>query len=218
MIRLGKDNKEIAQAPLDSLRMTYELLFALILYALVTSITPGPNNIMLMTSGANFGIRRTIPHMLGIGIGFTVMILAVGTGLAGVFQSWPPAQDILRWVSIVYLCWLAWKIGSQPTGKIKAGEAARPMTFLQAAAFQWVNPKAWTMALTAITAYAPGREIVYVFIVALVFGIINLPAVGVWAFIGTNVSRLLNSPGQLRIFNVSMAALLIVSLYPVLGL
>lgn len=198
--------------------MTQELLFALILYAFVTSITPGPNNIMLMTSGANFGVTRTIPHMLGVGIGFTVMILAVGMGLAGVFQSWPPAQDILRWVSVVYLCWLAWKIGTQPTEAIEAGTAARPMTFLQAAAFQWVNPKAWTMALTAVTAYAPGREVVYVFVVALVFGIINLPAVGSWALIGTNLSRFLASPSKLRAFNVSMAALLIVSLYPVIGL
>ena len=182
----------------------------------MTSITPGPNNIMLMTSGVNFGFYRTVPHMLGVGIGFVVMVLGVGAGLAGVFQSWPPAQTLLRWVSVAYLLWLAWKIASQPTGQIEAGRAARPMTFLQAAAFQWVNPKAWTMAVTAVTAYAPGGGLSGILLVALVFGAINLPSVGSWTLLGQSLARFLGDPGRLRMFNIVMALLLVASLYPVL--
>ncbi|MEM8792995.1 MAG: LysE family translocator [Pseudomonadota bacterium] len=196
--------------------MQQELIAALALYAFVTSITPGPNNVMLMTSGVNFGFRRTIPHMLGVGIGFAVMIIAVGTGVAGIFYSWPPAQEILRALSIAYLCWLAWKIATQPTDALAPGEAARPMTFLQAAAFQWVNPKAWTMALTSVSVYAPDQGIRNVLVVALVFGAINLPAVSSWTLIGLNISRLLGNPRHLRAFNVAMAVLLVLSLYPVI--
>lgn len=197
--------------------MTLDLFLALALYALVTSITPGPNNIMLMTSGVNFGFARTVPHMLGVGVGFVVMILTVGFGLAGVFHTWPALHDILRIVSIVYLCWLAWRIASQPTGNDDMRKVARPMTFLEAAAFQWVNPKAWTMAVTAVTAYAPDQTITTLFVVAFVFGIINLPATGSWTLIGLHISRFLATPSKLRCFNISMALLLVLSLYPVLA-
>ncbi len=197
--------------------MTLDLVLALALYALVTSITPGPNNIMLMTSGVNFGFTRTLPHMLGVGTGFVVMILAVGLGLSGIFDTWPIMHDILRGLSITYLVWLAWKIASQPTGRDEMQRAAKPMTFLQAAAFQWVNPKAWTMAVTAITAYAPDQAFSTVLWVALVFGVINLPATGSWTLIGLNIARFLASPAKLRTFNIAMAVLLVASLYPVLN-
>ncbi|MEM9045921.1 MAG: LysE family translocator [Pseudomonadota bacterium] len=196
--------------------MQQDLLTALAVYAFATSMTPGPNNVMLMTSGVNFGFRRTIPPMLGVGIGFVVMIIAVGTGLAGIFYTWPPAQQILRVISVTYLCWLAWKIATQPTDRLAPGEAARPMTFLQAAAFQWVNPKAWTMAVTSVTAYAPDQALASVLLVALVFGAINLPAVSSWTLIGLNISRFLGSPKRLQAFNITMAVLLVLSLYPVI--
>ena len=195
--------------------MTYELLTALAGFALVSSITPGPNNLVLMASGANFGFRRTIPHMLGIGIGFTVMVVLVGIGLMGVFDAFPVTHLILKALSVAYLLWLAWKIGNAGVPKGSDAEG-RPMTFLQAALFQWVNPKAWTMALTAITLYAPDRSLLAVLLVAAVFGAINLPSVSTWTVMGQQMRRLLTRPALLIGFNWTMAALLVASLYPVL--
>jgi threonine/homoserine/homoserine lactone efflux protein len=195
--------------------MTYDILTALAAFALVTSITPGPNNLMLMTSGANFGFRRTIPHMLGIGVGFMVMVFLVGMGLAQMFDLYPVAHTVLKTLSVVYLLYLAWKIMN--AGRPSQGNAAaRPMTFLQAAAFQWVNPKAWAMALTAVTVYAPSQTLWTICLVALVFGAINLPAVSSWTMLGQQLRRLLTNDTRLRVFNTTMAVLLVASLYPVL--
>ena len=195
--------------------MTYDILVALAVFAFVSSITPGPNNLMLMASGANYGFRRTIPHMLGIGIGFVVMILLVGGGLIQVFDAYPITHTLLKAVSVVYLLWLAWRIATAAPAET-GGATGTPMTFLQAAAFQWVNPKAWTMALTAITAYTPDRSFQSILIVGLVFGAINLPSVGSWTILGQQMARILQSPARLRAFNWLMAGLLIGSLYPVL--
>ncbi|RVT85649.1 LysE family translocator [Rhodobacteraceae bacterium CCMM004] len=195
--------------------MTYDTLAALAVFAFVTSITPGPNNIMLMTSGANFGFRRTVPHMLGVGLGFVLMVALVGAGLMRAFETWPLAATVLKVASVLYLLWLAWKM-AHAAAPGAGGGAGRPITFLQAAAFQWVNPKAWAMALTAVAAYAPTRTWEAVAAVALVFGAINLPAVSSWTVLGTQIARFLTAPGRLRAFNWTMAALLVASLYPVL--
>lgn len=194
---------------------THDLLLALAAFSLVSSITPGPNNLMLMASGANFGFRRSIPHMLGIAIGFSVMVLLVGLGLAQLFVRFPVAHTILKLVSVLYLLWLAWKIATAAAPRAGAGRG-RPFTFWQAAAFQWVNPKAWAMALTAVTVYAPGQGAWAMAMVACVFGIINLPSVSVWTVLGQQLRRLLTSPARLRAFNGTMAVALIASLYPVL--
>lgn len=195
--------------------MTYELLTALVLFAFVSSATPGPNNMMLMASGANFGVRRTLPHMFGIGIGFGFMIFLVGMGLMQVFDAFPASQIILTVVSVIYMSWLAWKIAN--AAPPEHGEAeGKPFTFWQAAAFQWVNPKAWTMALTAITLYAPDRSAWAVGIVALVFALVNFPSVSIWTVLGREMRRLLTSAARLRAFNWTMAALLMLSLIPVL--
>ena len=195
--------------------MTFEILLGLTVFSLVSSITPGPNNLMLMASGANFGFRRTIPHMLGIGIGFTVMVVLVGIGLMGVFDAFPVTHLILKVLSVAYLLWLAWKIAN--AGAPKGSDAeGRPMTFLQAALFQWVNPKAWTMALTALSVYAPSQSFGAVLLVALVFGAINLPCIAVWTLAGLQLQRLLTSQRRLVVFNLGMALLLVLSLYPVL--
>ncbi|MDU8945904.1 LysE family translocator [Ovoidimarina sediminis] len=197
--------------------MTYDVLIALATFALVTSATPGPNNLMLMASGANFGFRRTIPHMLGIGIGFTLMVAVVGLGLAGMFDAWPALHTVLKGASVLYLLWLALKIAnaSAPAGAgVSAG--GRPFTFLEAAGFQWVNPKAWAMALTAVTVYAPGREVWAVLLVAVIFGAINLPSVSTWTIAGQAIRRWLTNPGRLRVFNLTMALLLVLSLVPML--
>ena len=195
--------------------MTYEILLALIAFAFVSSITPGPNNLMLMASGANFGFSRTIPHMLGIGLGFTFMVLLVGAGLVQLFDRYPVSYTVLKVASVVYLLYLAWKIAHAAPAQSRDATGS-PMTFLQAAAFQWVNPKAWAMALTATTAYAPGQTLNAIIIVALVFGAVNLPSVSTWTVLGQQMARILTNPRRLVMFNWTMAILLVASLYPVL--
>jgi len=195
--------------------MTYELLTALVAFAFVTSITPGPNNLMLMASGANFGFRRTIPHMLGVGLGFTLMVVLVGAGLVQVFDAYPVSYAVLKIVSVAYLLYLAWKIAT--AAPPRAGEkAGNPMTFVQAVLFQWVNPKAWAMALTAVSVYAPSHTLGAIALVAMVFGAINLPSVSSWTVLGQQMRRLLTNQRRLRAFNIGMAVLLVASLYPVI--
>ncbi|CAN1575395.1 RhtB Putative threonine efflux protein [Paracoccaceae bacterium] len=197
--------------------MTQDLLIALLGFAFVTSVTPGPNNMMLLASGVNFGFRRTLPHMLGISVGHSLMVFLVGMGLAGAFRAWPPALVVLKLASVGYMLWLAWKIAhSAAPGEGRA--AARPMTFLQAAAFQWVNPKAWAMALGAVAAYVPEPSLMAYATVALVFSAVNLPSVSVWAGAGQAVRRWLEGPGRLQAFNWTMAVLLVLSLWPVITL
>ncbi len=195
--------------------MIIDLFLGLIGFAFVSSITPGPNNLMLMASGANFGFRRTIPHMLGIGIGFTVMIILAGLGLAQIFNTYPMAHTALKILSVIYLLWLAWKIAN--AGAPKSGaQAGTPLTFLQAAAFQWINPKAIAMALTAITVYSWDQSVSTILIVAAIFGAINLPCVSCWTVLGQQMKRFLTNPTRLRAFNWTMAGLLIASVFPVL--
>ncbi|MEY3307749.1 MAG: hypothetical protein RLZZ413_1787 [Pseudomonadota bacterium] len=195
--------------------MMLETLPALALFAFVTSVTPGPNNLMLMASGANFGFRRTVPHMLGVGLGFVLMTFLVGIGLAGLFQTYPLAVTVLEVVSVVYMLWLAWKIAHAAAPRDRQA-GGTPMTFLQAAAFQWVNPKAWAMALTAVTVHAPDRSLWAVALVALIFGAINLPSVSLWTLIGQQLRRVLTNARRLTVFNWTMAGLLVLSLAPVL--
>ncbi|WP_040818565.1 LysE family translocator [Litoreibacter arenae] len=196
--------------------MTYEIFTALVIFAFVSSITPGPNNLMLMASGANFGFRRSVPHMLGISIGFMLMVFLVGIGLVQVFELYPISHTILKVASAAYMSWLAWKIAN--AAPPKQGEAGgTPMTFLQAAAFQWVNPKAWAMALTAVTVYAPTQSVAAVALVAVIFGAVNGPSVSTWTVLGQQMRRILTNPTRLRVFNWVMATLLIASLYPILA-
>lgn len=195
--------------------MNIELISALILFAFVSSATPGPNNLMLMASGANFGFRRSIPHMLGISIGFMLMVFLVGIGLMQIFDQFPESHLILKVASVGYMSWLAWKIANAAPPK-GAEATGTPMTFLQAAAFQWVNPKAWAMALTAITIYAPDRSVLAVTLVAIIFGAVNAPSVSMWTVLGQQMRRLLTKPARLQAFNYTMAALLLASLYPLL--
>ena len=193
-----------------------DALIALALFAFVSSVTPGPNNLMLLSSGTRFGFRRTIPHMLGVALGFVLMIVLVGLGLAQLFVLYPTVQMALRLVSVVYLLFLAWKIATAPPLAADGGAASgKPMSFLQAAAFQWVNPKAWTMALTALSAYMPPTDPwLGLVIVASVFGLVNLPSVSAWAAIGMHLRRLLAEPAKQRASNWVAAALLVASLYP----
>ncbi len=196
-------------------QMTIELLTALATFAFVTVITPGPNNLMLMTSGANFGFRRTVPHMIGIGLGFPTMVFLVGIGVMQVFDLWPLSYLILKIVSVAYLLYLAWKIANATPPKEAVGEG-RPLTFVQSAAFQWVNPKAWSMALSAVTLYATGRDLVAVLWVAGIYVLVSSISTTGWTVLGQQLRRLLKSPVRLRAFNWIMAGLLVTTLIPVL--
>ncbi|PWE48269.1 hypothetical protein DEM26_19015 [Thioclava sp. NG1] len=196
--------------------MPLTLLMALVSFAFVTTVTPGPNNLMLMASGANFGFRRTLPHMLGIAGGVSVMALLVGLGMIALFEAVPALSTILEVLSLGYLLWLALKIATAaPLDRQEAN--SRPMSFFQAAMFQWVNPKAWAMCLSAVTLYAPDGSFLSVAIVAGAFALVSFPSISVWAWLGTVVRRWLSNPFRLRVFNFTMAALLVGSLYPVLG-
>jgi len=197
--------------------MSFAILTALLGFAFVATVTPGPNNLMLMASGANFGFRRTLPHMLGIVGGVAVMAQLVGAGLMALFDALPALNLVLKVVSVAYLLWLAFKIATAAPME-ERDAAGRPMTFLQAATFQWVNPKAWAMCLSAITLYAPDRSLLSVAIVAGAFALVCFPAISVWAWLGTVVRQWLSNTTRLRVFNITMAALLVASLYPVLGL
>ena len=196
--------------------MSVDTLLALVLFAFATSITPGPNNMMLFASGVNFGFRRTVPHMLGIGAGFLSLLIGVGMGLGALLSAYPPAFLALKVAGGLYLLWIAWKIGSSRS--MGEGEAkARPMTFLGAAAFQWVNPKAWVMAVTAMAVYPnPEHYTLTVAIVALVFAAVNVPSVSTWAGFGSALREWLSVPVRLKWFNITMALLLVLSLWPML--
>jgi threonine/homoserine/homoserine lactone efflux protein len=196
--------------------MSEAMLLALATFCFVSSITPGPNNMMLLASGANFGFRRTLPHLMGVSLGFGAMVLAVGLGVGGLFVVYPALYVVLKVVGGVYMLWLAWRIATADGIGDNSG-TSRPMSFWEAVAFQWVNPKAWAISLGAITAFvAPGEFLVGVLIVTAVFATINLPCIASWAAFGVVLRRFLNKPWTLRAFNVTMAVLLVASLYPML--
>ncbi len=195
--------------------MTYDVFLALLGFAFVTSVTPGPNNMMLLASGVNFGVRRTIPHMLGISLGHALMVVLVGLGLSGVFHTVPQLMIVLKVSAVAYMLWLAWKI-AHAAAPGTANAASKPFTFVQAAAFQWVNPKAWAMALGAIAAYAPEPSLTTIATVAGAFAAVNLPSISAWTAAGQVLRRWLDDPVRLRIFNWTMAVLLVLSLIPVL--
>ncbi|WKE65558.1 LysE family translocator [Gallaecimonas kandeliae] len=194
--------------------MPLEQLWTLVLFAFATTFSPGPNNIMLMTSGANVGFWRSLPHMLGVVIGFSLMVILVGLGLTGLFTAYPWLHQVLKVAGMLYLAYLAVKIAfSKPR---EVGVSYRPMGFWAAAAFQWVNPKGWTMALTAVSLYNPAATWLALGLIALVFASINLPSVCVWTAAGSQLSRLLSQPHWLRRFNLLMAVLLLGSTLPLL--
>jgi threonine/homoserine/homoserine lactone efflux protein len=197
--------------------MTLDAFLALLVYAFVTSITPGPNNFMLLASGVNFGFAKTIPHMLGISIGFLVLLLAVGFGLGAVLTAFPVLHTALKVAGGVYLLYLAWKIARSRSLSGKGEAKARSMRFIDAAAFQWVNPKAWVMAITAMAVYAvPEHPFLSVALVSIAFTVVNLPSVSVWAGFGTALRGFLSDPVRLKWFNIAMGVLLAATLWPML--
>jgi threonine/homoserine/homoserine lactone efflux protein len=192
----------------------FSALPAGMLFVVVTTITPGPNNTMLLASGVNFGFRRTVPHILGISSGVFALMLCVGFGLGEAFRRVPVLFTALEAASVAYLLYLAWKIGTSGELKVKKGEH-RPMRFHEAIAFQWINPKAWMMVLTAATTIRLSADFgVNTLAMAVLFYVIGLPCICVWAAFGTGVRRFLSNPRRLRAFNIAMALALVASMYP----
>lgn len=197
--------------------MQPDVFAALVVFAFVTSITPGPNNLMLMASGVNFGFRRTIPHMLGIGAGFLSLLLGVGFGLGALLTAWPALHFGLKVAGGAYLLYLAWRIAMSRSLSETNGKSARPMSFLAAAAFQWVNPKAWVMAITAMALYtSPTAPFLSVIVVAVAFALVNLPSVSTWAGFGVALRGFLADPVRLKWFNIGMGVALAASLWPMM--
>jgi threonine/homoserine/homoserine lactone efflux protein len=196
--------------------MSHSLLFAFVLFATVMFITPGPNNIMLLSSGLTYGFRRTLPHVAGITIGFAFMVGAVGVGLGTVFIAYPVLQTILKYAGVVYLIYLAAAIAMSEPKAPDQDNRRGPMTFWGAAMFQWVNAKGWVMVIGTITAYAaiaayPWNIVIQVGL-SLILGAVSCTA---WALFGTALRPILTSRRLVRAFNIIMALLLLASLYPV---
>lgn len=196
--------------------MNFDVFYALLLFCFVAGITPGPNNMMLMSSGVNFGFRRTIPHLMGVVIGFALMVALVGAGLDAIFTAVPRLLPIMRWAGAAYMVWLAWKIAR--SGPVKDGAGVgNPLGFLGAAAFQWINPKGWAMAVSALTAYAVSPNYTLsVIAVALTVLVVAVPCSGVWVIFGSGMRRWLSDPVHVKPFNIGMAILLLASVIPVL--
>lgn len=195
--------------------MRFDVASALALFCFVAGVTPGPNNMMLMSSAVNFGVRRTLPHLFGVILGFSAMTALVGFGLDALFLRFPHLLPMMRWAGAAYLLWLAWRIAnSGPAHESAAG--GRPLGFLGAAAFQWINPKAWVAAIGALTAYSVSDDYTTsVIAVALAFAVIGLFAASTWVLFGAGMRNLLSDPRRVRPFNWTMAALLTASIVPI---
>ncbi len=194
--------------------MALDTFIALVIFAFVASVTPGPNNMMLLASGVNFGYRRTIPHMFGIAGGFFVLLICVGAGLGTLLTTFPAVHTVLKIAGGLYLLYLAWRIAT--SGALGGSETRRaPMSFMAAAMFQWVNPKAWMMGVSAMAIYTdPAQPFLSVFLVAVAFVLVNFPSVSVWAGFGTALRGFLANDGRRRIFNVAMGVVLALCIVP----
>ena len=194
-----------------------ELVAAMAMFAFVTSITPGPNNMMLLASGVNFGVKLTLPHWLGVSLGHFVMLLLVGAGLESLLKAYPFVYQVMKVVGFAYLVYLAWGVARSGAPQRHGEEAAQPITFLGAAAFQWVNPKAWIMAIGYFSNYMPtDASLTFVVLTCFMFSAINFPSVGLWVWLGAKLERYLQHNTVRRVFNGTMAVLLIASMVPVL--
>ena len=196
--------------------LSTSLLYPFILFSIVSCFTPGPNNAMLMASGLNFGIRRTLPHLFGVVLGYAFLVLCVGLGLGGLFTAWPLAYTILKYAGVAYLLFLAWKIAGADPHAPKTSHRQKPLNFIQGAAFQWVNVKGWVMAVGAVSTYAAIAPYPYnVLLLSAIFGTVGIGSTFTWAIFGTTLQHLLKNPRHTRIFNIVMAILLVASIYPV---
>lgn len=196
--------------------MSFEQLFSLFALSFVAAWTPGPNNALVASSGARFGIRQTLPHVAGIGVGFPVMVLIIALGLGELFKYSNLLRETLRWIGIAVLLWLSWKIAFSGGGA-KTENRVRPFTFWESTAFQWINPKGWVMAISITSQYAGGaRPLLNAAIIAAVFVFLGFTSAFGWTVFGQQMQRWLQTPLRLRAFNISMAALILLSVFAIL--
>lgn len=191
--------------------MNIDQIIAVIIFAFVSSITPGPNNLMVLANATNFGFKKTIPHVLGISLGFAFMLVMMGLGLSFLFKTYPVIEIVLKMCCVFFLFFLAYKIATSGTLDERQ-QSKKPISFFQAALFQWVNPKAWAMALTAVSLFLADATTKAVLFMVLVFTIVNFPCVSVWSFAGSKLGKILKDPKKLKYFNFTMAGLLIACL------
>ena len=187
--------------------MPLETLIALFALAATAAFTPGPNNLMLAASGVNFGFRRTAPHMLGVAVGMPVMVFAVAMGIGAVIVANPGLREAMRWAGAALLLWFAWRIAT--AGRATAGDRSRPLSLVEAAGFQWVNPKSWAMALATTSQFVTGENIwMESILCGLAYLFAGLGSSMTWTGFGVAIRRFLNSTVRLRAFNIVMAALI----------
>ena len=194
--------------------MNYTILAGVVAFSAVAAFTPGPNNLLALTSGASYGFRKTLPHVAGVALGFGAMIVLVGVGIGALFETFPVLYSVLKYCAIAYLLWLAYKIAR--SGAIAEGAAPpKPLTFWGSAAFQWINPKGWVAALTVISTFTdPNAYWSSLFVAAGINVFMAVSAVSTWAGFGVVVSRWLSSPRRRLVFNITMAVVLVASVIP----
>jgi len=195
---------------------TLPMLVSIISFAFATAMTPGPNNFMLLSSGLTFGYKRTLAHIIGVMVGFPIMIMAVGLGLGSVFTMYPIMYDVLKVVGILYLLWMAWKVATSSSSMGTSDEVKKPFTLLQAMLFQWVNPKAWVMVITAIGSFITVKEDAFlqVLFIAFTYLIIGMLSTNFWALGGVYLHKFISNVQSIKIFNVLMAVLIVLSVVP----
>ena len=192
-----------------------EILIPIFIFSASATITPGPNNIMLMTSGMNFGISKSLPHYLGICLGFPMMVILIGLGFGFIFDSFPFIHLFIRIIGITYLLFLSWKIANSSPNSLESYEA-KPFSFLQAIAFQWINPKAWVMATGSVAAFTTSSSVIFmqILLIAFTFMIAAFPCTGIWLFFGATLKKIFTNPSYQKSFNIIMASLLFLSITP----
>jgi len=193
-----------------------DLFISVLLFAASTTVTPGPNNVMIMTSGLNHGIRKSLPHLLGISIGFPLMLILIGIGLGSLFETFPVIHEVIKITGVLYLLYLSWLIAASPTSAME-DKVSNPLSFFQAVLFQWVNPKAWVVAIGAVSAFTSLSSNFYkeVMMISIIFFFVAIPNLSIWLFFGIGLKRILKQPFYQKIFNILMALLLVGSISPV---
>jgi len=195
---------------------TGTMLLSIISFVFATAMSPGPNNFMLLSSGLTFGYKKSLAHILGVMLGFPIMIIAVGLGIGTVFELYPLLYDILKVVGIIYLLWMAWKIATSSSSMSKDDEVKKPFTFVQAVLFQWVNPKAWVMVITAMGSFIISKEDAFlqVLVIAFTYLLIGFLSTNFWALGGLYLQRFISNERRVRVFNIVMALLIVFSVLP----
>jgi threonine/homoserine/homoserine lactone efflux protein len=193
------------------MNLSAQHLSSFLLLAMVISVTPGPNNLMVLCSSVRFGVRQTLWHISGASAGSAIMLFLVGLGLHEVFTAFPVVQEAMKYAGAGYIFYLSWKI-MRDSGHIQTGDAAHPMSFTGAALFQWINPKSWVMATVAISTCLPSVfSLSNIVLYTVLFALISFPCVGIWAWFGEMIKRFLTDPGKVRRFNHGCAGLLVLS-------